>query len=363
MHTPQSAQIRTNTRCNRKNDRGLKIDQAHSFFLTADKLYLPEVREQNAAGEDGAYLARDVRAYGVHEKVVAGVGLLSEALDDARGHREGGDSGRADHRVDSLVLRQEEVEDFRSNDAARCVEDEGDEAHADDGERAEVDEFLAGHRRGDREAEEYRNDVRHFVLRGLRETLGDAADAKHVAEHDEAEQRDGGRRDEPADNRYDYREDEELGLGNGARRVGHSHFTLFLGRQRLDDRRLDERDERHVCICRDGNRPQQVRREARRDVYRSRAVGGPDDAYRGGFIYIVVEDEVGDPHSEEDAGLRRKAEEEDLRVREQRSEVAHGADRDEYQQREYLSGYAEIEEHLESSVNDPASLDYLVERR
>lgn len=45
---------------------------------------LAEVGEQDAAGEDGADLARDVRAYGVHEKVVAGVGLLSEALDDAR---------------------------------------------------------------------------------------------------------------------------------------------------------------------------------------------------------------------------------------------------------------------------------------
>lgn len=160
------------------------------LFLTAAKLHLSEVGEQDSAGEDGAYLARDVRAYGVHEKVIAGVGLLSEALDDARGHREGGDSGRADHRVDFLVLRQEEVENLRRDDAASGVEDEGDEAHADDGERAEVDELIARHSGGDREAEEYRHDVGHFVLRGLREALGDAADAEHVAEHDEAEQRD-----------------------------------------------------------------------------------------------------------------------------------------------------------------------------
>ena len=299
----------------------------------------------------------------MHEKVVARVGLLSEALDDARGHREGGDSGRADHRVDFLVLRQEEVENLRRDDAASGVEDEGYEAHADDGERAEVDELIAGHSGGDREAEEYRHDVGHFVLRGLREALGDAADAEHIAEHDEAEQRDGGRRDKAADYRYRYREEEELGLRDGTRRVGHAHLALFLSRKGLDDRRLDERDERHVCVGRYRNRPQQVRREARRNVYRGRAVGGSDDAYRGRLIYIVVEDEVGDPHGEEDTGLRREAEEEDLRVREQRREVAHGSDRDEYQQREYLRRYAEVEEHLQSAVHDAAAFDYLVERR
>ena len=36
---------------------------------------------------------------------------------------------------------------------------------------------------------------------------------------------------------------------------------------------------------------------------------------------------------------------------------------DEYQQREYLSRYAEVEEHLESAVHDAAAFDYLVERR
>lgn len=362
MHTPQSAQIRTNTRCNRKNDRGLKIDQAHSFFLTADKLHLSEIRKQDAACEDGAYLPRDVRADGVHEKVVAGVGLLSEALDDARGHREGGDSRRSDHRVDPLVFRQEEVEDLRRDDAACGVEDECDEAHAYYGEGAEVDELLTRHRRRYGETEQYRDDVRHLVLSGLRETLCDAANAEHVAEHDETEQRDGGRRDKSADYRYHYREEQEHGLGDWARRIGHTHFALFLGRQRLDDRRLDERDERHVCICRDGNRPQQVRREARRYVYRGRPVGGSDDAYRGGFIYIVVEYEICDSHREEDAGLRREAEEEYLRVRKQRREVAHCADCDEYQQREYLGRYTEIEEHLESAVDDSAPFDYLVER-
>ena len=187
----------------------------------------------------------------MHKKVVAGVGLLSEALDDARGHREGGDSGCSDHRVDLLVLRQEEVENLRRDDAASGVEDEGYEPHADDGERAEVDELVAGHRGGYREAEEYRHDVGHFVLRGLRKALSDAADAEHVAEHDEAKQRDGGRRDEAADHRYRYREEEELGLGDGTRRVGHAHLALFLGCEGFDDRRLDERDERHVCVGRD----------------------------------------------------------------------------------------------------------------
>ena len=133
--------------------------------------------------------------------------------------------------------------------------------------------------------------------------------------------------------------------------------------QGLDDRRLDERDERHVCVGRYRNRPQQVRREARRNVYRGRAVGGSDDAYRGGLVDVVVENEVGDPHREEDTGLRRKSEEEDLRVREQRREVAHGSDRDEYQQREYLRRYAEVEEHLQSAVHNAAAFDYLVERR
>lgn len=168
---------------------------------------LPQIGQQRASGEHGADLARDVGADGVHQQVVAGIGLLPQTLDGARGHREGRDPRRTDHRVDALILRQEEIQQLRGEHAARGVQHEGYKPHRDYHESIHVDEFFTRHRRGDRKAQEYRHDVGEFVLRGVGEAVGDAADAQQVAEHDKTEQRDGGGGDDAAENGYEYREE------------------------------------------------------------------------------------------------------------------------------------------------------------
>lgn len=126
-----------------------------------------QICQQRTSGEDRTYLAGDVRADGVHQQVVCRVGLLSHPLDGPRGHRKGGDPRRADHRVDTFVLRQEEIQQLRCEYAARRVEHEGDESHGDYHKSVQVDEFFARHRRGDRESEEDGDDVGELVLRGV----------------------------------------------------------------------------------------------------------------------------------------------------------------------------------------------------
>ena len=186
----------------------------------------------------------------MHQQVIGAVRLLPHLLDDARGHWEGRDTGRADHGV-HLVLA-EEVQKLCKHHARDGVKDEGDKTQRHDDERFEIDELVGLHREGDRNAEKQRDEVRKVVLRRLRETFEAAALAQQVAEHQKTHERDGHRRDEARDDRDHDGEADAQRTGDVLGIVGHVHRTLFLGGHELDGERLDDRHERHVRVG--GNR-------------------------------------------------------------------------------------------------------------
>ena len=125
---------------------GLKTPNiVNSSFLAE---HLRHEIEDHAACKNGCDLTGDVRADRVHEKMVLAVRLLTELLDHARGHREGGNACRADHRVD-LGLR-EEIQKLSKHHACDRIEHERDKTERHDDERAEVDKLLCDHAEGNR---------------------------------------------------------------------------------------------------------------------------------------------------------------------------------------------------------------------
>ena len=79
-----------------------KIDRCKSHVILLHK----EAHDQSAR-DDGSDLTGDVDTHRVHQQEVLIVFLKSHLVDDASGHREGGNSGCPDHRIDLLL--QEEV--------------------------------------------------------------------------------------------------------------------------------------------------------------------------------------------------------------------------------------------------------------
>ena len=189
----------------------------------------------------------------MHQQVVGAVRLLPHLLDDARGHREGRDTGRADHGV-HLVLA-EEVQKLCKHHARDGVKDEGDKTQRHDDERFEIDELVGLHRKRDRDAEKQRDEVRQIVLRRLGKTLQAAALTEQVAEHQKAHKRNGHRRDEARDDRDHDGEADAQRAGNVLGVVGHVHRALFFRRDELDGERLDDRHERHIRVGRHRDGP------------------------------------------------------------------------------------------------------------
>ena len=89
------------------------MSSAISRFVIVRSSLTHELRheiEDHAACEHRCDLTGDVRADGVHQQVIGAVRFLPHLLDNARGHREGRDTGRTDHWI-HLILA-EEVESF-----------------------------------------------------------------------------------------------------------------------------------------------------------------------------------------------------------------------------------------------------------
>ena len=66
-------------------------------------MILAEHGDEHAGRDSGTDDAGDVRAHGMHEQEVGRVLLLADLLGDAGRHRDGGDAGRADQRVNLLA--------------------------------------------------------------------------------------------------------------------------------------------------------------------------------------------------------------------------------------------------------------------
>ena len=78
---------------------------------------LAEERHEDARGDRGADDAGHVRAHSVHQQEVRGILLLAHDLGDTRRHRDGGNAGGTDQRVDLLL--QEQVHELGEQNAAR----------------------------------------------------------------------------------------------------------------------------------------------------------------------------------------------------------------------------------------------------
>ena len=265
----------------------------------------------------------------MHEQEVGGILLLTDLLRDASRHRNGGNAGGTDQRIDLAACHL--VHDLAEEHAEGGTHAERDQTEKDDLERLEPEEVGAGGGSADSGAEEDGDDIHQFILRRLGDTLDHAALLEEVAEHEHTDQRSrvGKQNGDHDDN--DDREHDLFQLGHRTE-LFHNDGALLLGGEQLHDGRLDDGHQRHVGIRRDRDGAEQMGREFGGDVDRRRAVGAADNADSAGFrLGKAEEDRAGE--GDKDTDLRGSAEDQALGVGDQRTEVGHAADAEEDQRR------------------------------
>ena len=257
----------------------------------------------------------------MHQQEVAGIGLLSHLLADAGRHGNGGHTGRADEGIDLFL--QEQVHELGQQHAACGAEAEGHNAHAHDHQRLGIEEGGAGGGGAYADAKEDGDNVHQLVLHGLAEPVGNAALLGQITEHQTGDQRrGGGYQQRHKDGDHDG-EDDLLFLADHAQGF-HDDLAFLLGGQRLHDRRLDHRHQRHVGIGRHGDGAQQRRSQHGGDEDGGGAVGTADDAHGTGLS--AGEAQIAAAYiGHKDAQLRGSAQQQALGVGDQGAEIGHGA--------------------------------------
>ena len=94
----------------------------------------------------------------------------------------------------------------------------------------------------------------------------------------------------------------------------------------MHDRRLDQRDQRHVGISRHGDRSDQLRRQVVRHVDGGRAVSTADDADGCRLLRSEQAGGIRENECAVDSELGGCAEQQGDGVRDQRTEIRHRAD-------------------------------------
>ena len=265
----------------------------------------------------------------MHEQVVAGVVLLADLLGNTGGHRNGGNTGGADERVDLAV--GDNAHDLAQDNTAGGADAEGDDAQNDDLNGLDVQEGGGVGGAADGEAEEDRDDVHQLIAGGLGDTLDNAGLLHQVAHHQAADQNGGVRQGQGNDDGNDDGEQDLLGLGDTAG-GSHDDLTLFFSGQDLHDRRLDNRHQRHVAVRSDRNGAEQMRGQLGGDIDGGGAVRAADDADSAGFLIGEAQNLSADK-GEEDTQLCGRAQQQAGRAGDQRLEIGHGADAEEDQRR------------------------------
>ena len=263
----------------------------------------------------------------MHEQVVAGVVLLADFLGNTGSHRNGGNTGGTDQRVDLAV--GDDAHDLAQDDAASGADTESNDAQDDDLDSLDVQEGRSVGGAANREAQEDGDDVHQFVAGGLGDTLNNAGLLHQVAHHQAANQDSSIRQGQGNDDGNDDGEKDLLGLGNAAG-CGHDDLTFFFRGQGLHDRRLDNRHQRHVAVCRNRDGTQQVRGQLGGNIDSGGAVSTTDDADSTGFLVGEAQD-LSANEGEEDAQLSSSAQQQAGGTCDQRLEVGHGTDAQEDQ--------------------------------
>lgn len=148
---------------------------------------------------------------------------------------------------------------------------------------------------------------------------------EEVAKHQHTEQRCDIRQNERAEDGDEDREYDFLLLTDRAQLL-HSDLALLLRGQQLHDRWLDERDKRHVGVCCDCDRGDQIRCEVIGTIYRGRAVCTTNDANRRRLLRREEASSICDHKRNIDAKLRCRTENQADWVCDQRTEIGHCAD-------------------------------------
>ena len=307
--------------------------------------------QDQAAGNDRRDLARDVDTDRVHQQEILVVLSQAHLVDDAPAHRERRNACRADHRVDFFALGQEQIQQLGEENAAGGVKNKRDQTQRQDQQCVGPDEFVGGHLARHGQAQHNRDKVRQYVLRGLGQGVQHAALAQQVAEHEEADQRHTGGRDKPGQHSDHNREQNFGGFADAALLVRHPNQPLFFGRAQADDRRLHDGHKRHVAVRRDHDGTQVFAAQGVRHEDSRRAVRRADD--RDGRRVGQVKEQPRQHECDKNAELRRRTEQHEPRLFQQRAEVDHGADADEKQQREQLIRHTGVKKRADGADGSP----------
>ena len=286
----------------------------------------------------------------MHEQEVGGVLLLADDLRNTGGHRNGGNAGGTDQRVDLFL--QEQVHELGQQHAARGTETERDDTHSHDLKGLNGKEGGGGGGSTDGEAEEDGDDVHQLVTGGLLQTVHNAGLLEQVTEHQARDQRRGRRNEQRHEHGDHDGEDDLLAFADLTQRAHHD-AALFLGGQSLHDGGLNDRDEGHVGISGNGDRTEQLGSQTGGDEDRGRAVGAADDTDGGGLL-VSEAHELGTDIGHEDTELSGSAEQQGLGVRDQGTEVGHRADAHEDQAGVDAELNAEVQNVEQAEANGAA---------
>ena len=267
-------------------------------------------------------------------------------MDNAGRHRECRDTCSADHRVELVVFLEEEIDELGKEYTADCIEDEADKTKAEDEKCFPLEEAFSLHLESNGNAEEDRDNIGKRTLCGFGKVAQNTAFTEQVAEHQEADKGNGHRGNEACNSGNNDREEDLDDLRNFTLCIGHADLSFCFCGHELDDRRLNNRNKRHIGIGSYHDRAEILRMECIGNEDGCRTVCSGDDA-DGGCILNGEAKENSDAEREIDTELCSTAEKEHFRVGKERTEVDHSADADEEDEREKLVGNAGVIERYD----------------
>ena len=221
--------------------------------------------------------------------------------------------------------------DFAEQNTARSAEAERDQAQRHDEQRVLVEEGLCICGTADRHTEENRNDVHQLVARRLVDAVHNTGLFHQIAQHQHADKRHGCGKDQTNDDGADNGEHDLFQFGNRTKLFHYDH-TFFLCGKRAHDRRLDDGHQRHIAVRGHSDSAKQFRRQLAGNENGCRAVRTADDA-DGAGLRAGKTKQLRSDVSSENAKLCGSAQQQALRVGDQRAEIRHRTDTKEDQRR------------------------------
>src|SRR5699024_490518 len=270
------------------------------------------------------------------------------------GHGHDGHAGGADEGVD--LAAGEDVHHVAAQEAADGGDCEGHQTQRHDLQGVQGQE-PGGHSGGAYgDAQEHGDDIHQRILHRIAQALGDAALAPQVAQHQAADQGRGGGQEQDDEDAHHDGEDNLLRLGDfaGLFHLGHAHL---LGGAQLHERGLNQGDQGHVGVGRDGDGAQELGSQAGGEEDGGGAVSAANDADGGGLVAGEAQDhsaDVGHEHAQLGGGAQEQA----LGVGEQGAKIGHGADAHEDEGRVDACFDADVEYIQEAAIaHDGAEAD------